>query len=58
VLPDLTCQRSQLLQLVCPAQKLFVVAAGALVRSVLIRDIAADLAIMFDGRPDADVDGR
>jgi hypothetical protein len=24
----------------------------------LIRDIAADLAIVFDGRPDADVDGR
>jgi hypothetical protein len=24
---------------------------------MLIRDIAADLAVVFDGRPDADVDG-
>jgi hypothetical protein len=27
-------------------------------RSMLTGDIAADLAVVFDGRPDADVDGR
>jgi hypothetical protein len=27
------------------------------VRSVLVSDIPADLAVVFDGRPDADVDG-
>jgi hypothetical protein len=36
---------------------LLVVAARALVRPVLIGDIAADLAVVFDRRPDADVDG-
>jgi hypothetical protein len=58
VLPDLACQRSQVVQLVCTAQELLVVASGALVRSVLIGDITADLAVVFDGGPDADVDGR
>jgi hypothetical protein len=27
-------------------------------RSVLIGNIAANLAVVFNGRPDADVDGR
>ena len=57
VLPDLAGQRAQLIQLVGAAQQLLVVAARALVSPMLIRDIAADLAVVFDGRPDADVDG-
>ena len=57
VLPDLAGERAQLIQFVGAAQKLLVVAARALVRPMLIRDIAADLAVVFDGRPDADVDG-
>jgi hypothetical protein len=27
------------------------------VRAMLVGDVAADFAVMFDGRPDADVDG-
>jgi len=38
-------------------KQLLVVPASALVRSVLVGDIAADLAVVFDSRPDADVDG-
>src|ERR1700722_9589402 len=57
VLPDLAGERTQLIELVCAAQQLLVVSARALVRPMLIRDIAADLAVVFDGRPDADVDG-
>jgi hypothetical protein len=30
---------------------------SALVRSVLVGNVAADLAVVFDRRPDADVDG-
>ena len=57
VLPDLPGERAQFVELVGAAQQLLVVAARALVRPVLIGDVAADLAVVFDGRPDADVDG-
>ena len=39
-------------------QELLVVPASALVRTVLVGNVAADLAVVFDGCPDADVDGR
>ena len=57
MLPDLPGKRAQFIQFVCAAQQLLVVAARALVRPMLVGDIAADLAVVFDGRPDADVDG-
>jgi hypothetical protein len=39
------------------AQQLLVIAARALVRTELIREIAANLPVVFHGRPDSDVDG-
>ncbi|MGO8745087.1 MAG: hypothetical protein ACLQNE_03770 [Thermoguttaceae bacterium] len=57
MLPNLACERAQLIELVGTTQQLLVVAARALMRTVLIGNIAADLAVVFDGRPYADVDG-
>jgi hypothetical protein len=55
-LPHLARQRAQFIQFVGSAQELFVVPAGVLVRSMLVCNVAADLAVVFDGCPDADVD--
>src|SRR5208337_175591 len=57
VLANLTGERSQFVEFVGPAQQLLVVAAGAHRGAVPFSHVAADTAIVFDGRPDADVDG-
>ena len=58
MLPDLPGERAQgSVHLSAPRGGLLVISASALVCPMLIRDIAANLAVVFDGRPDADVDG-
>src|SRR3954464_11926405 len=57
VLPDLPCQHTQFVQFVRSAQKLLVVSSCAVMRAVLIGNIAAHLAVMFDGSPDTDMHG-
>jgi hypothetical protein len=54
----LSCKGAEIIQFGRVAQQLFVVSAGISMRAMLVGDIAADFAVVFDGRPDADVDGR
>jgi hypothetical protein len=50
-------QRAQFIQFVGAVKQLLVVPASALVRSVLVGNVAADPSVVFNSRPDADVDG-
>jgi hypothetical protein len=56
VLPDLPRECPQIVEPAGAAQQLLVVAASADRCSVLAGDLVADLAIVFDCGPDADVD--
>jgi carboxymethylenebutenolidase len=57
VLPHLPGESAQFIEFVGAAQQLLVVPAWALVSSMLVGNVAADLAVVFDGRPNADMDG-
>jgi hypothetical protein len=56
-LPHLPGECAQLIELFGAAQQLLVVPASALVRAVLVGNVAADLAVVFHGRPNDDMNG-
>jgi len=56
VLSNLSSECPQRVKLLCTTEELFVVAPCALVRAVLIGDVAADFPVVFHRSPNTDMD--